>query len=239
VSAILEVDDLKISYGPAAAVRGVTLSVKEGEVVTLIGANGAGKSTTLKGVVGLLKPLGGRVRFAGRDITGRRTDRLARDGLSLVPEGRRVFPQLTVAENLDVASAASGLRGAALKAMIEEVYETFPRMRERADRLAWTLSGGEQQMLAIGRGLIAKPKLLLLDEPSLGLSPILAAEVVTLASRYSKEHGLSVLLVEQNARLALKNSDRGYVIEHGRIVTSGSSASLADDPEVRKAYLGS
>lgn len=238
MNAILEVEDLVLSYGAARAVRGVDLTVGQGEVVTLIGANGAGKTTTLNGLVGLLKPQRGRIRLDGRDITGRPTDWLARNGLNLVPEGRRVFPGLTVAENLDVASVAGRLRGAALKAAIDEVYDVFPRLRERRDSLSWTLSGGEQQMLAMGRAIIARPRVLLLDEPSLGLSPKLAAEVVGLMSRYSREHGLSVLLVEQNAKLALGASDRGYVIEHGEIVARGAATELLDDPEVRRAYLG-
>jgi len=236
---ILEIDDLVLSYGAAAAVRGLTLHIAAGEVVTLIGANGAGKSTTLKGIVGLVKPTSGTIRFEGRSIVGKRTDWLARNGLALVPEGRRVFAGLTVVENLDVASAASGLRGSDLQAAIAEVLEIFPRLGERRDSLAWTLSGGEQQMLAMGRAIISKPRLLLLDEPSLGLSPKLAIEVVQLISRYSREHGLSVLLVEQNARLALASSDRGYVIETGRIVAEGPASTLGDEPEVRKAYLGS
>jgi len=239
VTAILQIEDLVLSYGAAQAVRGLTMHINPGEVVTLIGANGAGKSTTLKGIVGLIKPSGGSIRFQGQDIVGKSTDSLARNGLNLVPEGRRVFPGLTVAENLDVASAASNLRGGALKAKIDEVFGIFPRLDERRDALAWTLSGGEQQMLAMGRALMAKPKLLLLDEPSLGLSPKLAKEVVSLIGNYSREHGLSVLLVEQNARLALGNSDRGYVIETGRIVAEGSALDLRDDPDVRKAYLGS
>ncbi|MFB8385713.1 ABC transporter ATP-binding protein [Microbacterium sp. NPDC055910] len=239
MTAILEVTDLVLSYGAARAVRGLSLTVDEGEVVTLIGANGAGKSTTLKGIVGLVKPQSGSIRFQGRNVTGRRTDWFARNGLSLVPEGRRVFAGLTVEENLDVAATASRLRGAALRDAIDEVMSVFPRLEERRKSLAWTLSGGEQQMLAMGRAILAQPKLLLLDEPSLGLSPKLAVEVVKLISGYSRDHGLSVLLVEQNAQLALGSSDRGYVIEHGRIATEGPSASLIHDPEVRKAYLGS
>ncbi|WP_085999109.1 ABC transporter ATP-binding protein [Nocardia higoensis] len=238
MNAILEVEDLVLSYGAARAVRGVDLTVGQGEVVTLIGANGAGKTTTLNGLVGLLKPQRGRIRLDGRDITGKPTDWLARNGLNLVPEGRRVFPGLTVAENLDVASVAGRLRGSALKAAIDEVYDVFPRLRERRESLSWTLSGGEQQMLAMGRAIIARPRVLLLDEPSLGLSPKLAAEVVGLMSRYSREHGLSVLLVEQNAKLALGASDRGYVLEHGEIVARGAATELLDDPEVRRAYLG-
>jgi len=236
---ILEVSDLVLSYGAARAVRGVSLTVGEGEVVTLIGANGAGKSTTLKGIVGLVKPQSGAIRFCGRSVTGKSTDWLARNGLNLVPEGRRVFAGLTVEENLDVAATASRLRGAALRREIDEIMQVFPRLQERRKSLAWTLSGGEQQMLAMGRAILAKPKLLLLDEPSLGLSPKLAVEVVQLISRYSRDHGLSVLLVEQNAQLALGSSDRGYVIEHGVISAEGPAAGLMHDPEVRKAYLGS
>jgi branched-chain amino acid transport system ATP-binding protein len=236
---ILEIQNLVLSYGAAAAVRGIDLHVAEGEVVTLIGANGAGKSTTLKGIVGLVKPTSGTVAFAGESTAKRRTDWLARHGMNLVPEGRKVFAALTVAENLDVAASASNLHGAALKAKIREIYGIFPRLDERKDSLSWTLSGGEQQMLAMGRALVAQPKLLLLDEPSLGLSPKLATEVVQLISRYSRDHGLSVLLVEQNARLALSASDRGYVMETGRIVAEGSASSLQDNQEVRRAYLGS
>ena len=237
--AILKVNDLVISYGNAQAVRGVSLTVAYGEIVTLIGANGAGKSTTLKGIVGLIKPVSGEVTFQGESVSGKGADSLAREGLSLVPEGRKVFASLTVLENLDVASTASGLRGAKFKEAVDEVFQVFPRLLERKDSLAWTLSGGEQQMLAIGRAIIAKPKLMLLDEPSLGLSPLLAAEVVQLMTRFAREHGTSVLLVEQNAKLALKSSNRGYVIENGRVVTEGSSSFLMGDPQVRKAYLGS
>ena len=235
---ILEVNDLVLSYGAARAVRGLSLVVQPGEVVTLIGANGAGKTTTLKGIVGLLKAQSGEVLFEGKDITGRTTDWLARNGLNLVPEGRRVFPGLSVHENLDVASVASKLRGPEPKRAIAEIYQVFPRLEERRSQLAWTLSGGEQQMLAMGRALIARPRLLLLDEPSLGLSPKLATEVVGLISRYSRERGLSVLIVEQNAKLALGAADRGYVIDHGRNGAQGAAADLLTDAEVRKAYLG-
>jgi branched-chain amino acid transport system ATP-binding protein len=235
---ILEVEDLCLGYGAAAAVRGVGLTVGAGEVVTLIGANGAGKTTTLKGIVGLLKATRGDVRLEGRSIIGRSTDWLARNGLNLVPEGRHVFPGLTVAENLDVASEAARLRGQELRAAIEAIYDVFPRLRERRNQLSWSLSGGEQQMLAMGRAIIARPRMLLLDEPSLGLSPKLAAEVVGLVGRYSRDQGLSVLLVEQNARLALAASDRGYVLEHGRIVAEGAAGDLLHDAGVRKAYLG-
>lgn len=236
---ILKVTDLVISYGSAQAVRGVSLEVKQGEIVTLIGANGAGKSTTLKGIVGLLKPVSGSVEFDGASTAGKSADTLIRSGLSLVPEGRKVFAGLTVLENLDVASSASGLRGQKFKAAVDEVLTVFPRLAERRESLAWTLSGGEQQMLAMGRAIVQRPKLMLLDEPSLGLSPLLAGEVVQLISRYSREHGTSVLLVEQNAKLALKSSDRGYVIETGRVVVEGSSKELVNDPQVRSAYLGS
>ena len=236
---ILEVDDVVISYGSAQAVRGVTLKVGFGEIVTLIGANGAGKSTTLKGIVGLLKLVSGSITFDGRATAGKSADALARTGLSLVPEGRKVFAGLTVLENLDVASTASGIRGTKFREAIAEVMDVFPRLAERKDSLAWTLSGGEQQMLALGRAIVAKPKLMLLDEPSLGLSPLLATEVVQLISRYSREHGTSILLVEQNAKLALKSSDRGYVMETGRVVLQGPAKELANDPQVRSAYLGS
>lgn len=236
---ILEVDDVVISYGSAQAVRGVSLRVEFGEIVTLIGANGAGKSTTLRGIVGLLKLVSGSITFDGQSTAGKSADTLARAGLSLVPEGRKVFAGLTVLENLDVASTASGIRGSKFREAIAEVMDVFPRLAERKDSLAWTLSGGEQQMLAVGRAIVAKPKLMLLDEPSLGLSPLLAAEVVQLIGRYSREHGTSILLVEQNAKLALRSSDRGYVIETGRVVLEGPAKDLANDPQVRSAYLGS
>lgn len=239
MSRILELEDVVLSYGAAAAVRQISFRIEEGEVVTMIGANGAGKSTTLKGIIGLLKTTSGDIRLGGRSILRKRTDWLARNGVSLVPEGRKVFPGLTVLENLDVASAASGLHGANLRSAIADVFTNFPRLEERRGSLAWTLSGGEQQMLAMGRAIIAKPRLLLLDEPSLGLAPKLAAEVVRLISGYSRENGLSVLLVEQNARLALSCSDRGYVLETGRIVAQGPASTLGNEPEVRKAYLGS
>ena len=235
---LLEVRGLRVNYGSAEAVRDVSLQVGAGQVVSLIGANGAGKSTTLKGIMGLLSPAKGSVRFADRDITGSSPDRITRAGMSLVPEGRRVFGRLTVAENLDVAASAGKAGRVELKNVTDEVYTTFPRLRERRDQMSWTLSGGEQQMLAIGRALIARPRLMLLDEPSLGLAPKLAEDVVRMASRYSREHGLSVLLVEQNALLALQNSDLGFVMETGRIVAEGPAASLLQDPQVRAAYLG-
>ncbi len=238
MSALLEVQGLRVTYGSAEAVRDVSLRVGAGEVVTLIGANGAGKSTTLKGIMGLLKLARGSVRLADRDISGFSPDRITRAGMSLVPEGRRVFGRLTVAENLDVAASAGKARGAELKAIAEEVYETFPRLRERGNQMAWTLSGGEQQMLAIGRALVARPRLMLLDEPSLGLAPQLAEDVVRLASGFSREHGMSVLLVEQNALLALEHSDHAFVMETGRIVAEGPAAVVLKDPHVRSAYLG-
>ncbi|BDG61852.1 ABC transporter ATP-binding protein [Caldinitratiruptor microaerophilus] len=232
---ILEVEDLVVSYGPIEALHGISFSVEEGEIVTLIGANGAGKSTTLRAISGLVRPRGGRVVFRGRDITRVRAHEIVRMGIGHVPEGRRVFANLTVLENLEMgaftAPAGSFEQG------LKRVFERFPRLRERQHQVAGTLSGGEQQMLAMGRALMARPQLLLLDEPSMGLSPILVQEIFEIIKEINNQ-GTTVLLVEQNAFMALSIAHRAYVLETGRIAISGRAADLQQDPRVRAAYLG-
>ncbi len=232
---LLEVKDLKIHYGGIQAVRGIDLKVEEGELVCLIGANGAGKSSTLKGIVGLL-PHGGQVHYAGASLKGRPTHAIAAAGLALVPEGRGIFARLTVAENLAMG-AYLRRDAAAVRGDGERIYETFPRLAERRGQLAGLLSGGEQQMLAIGRALMGRPRLLLLDEPSMGLAPLMVQKIYETIQAVARE-GMTILLVEQNAHLALQVSSRGYVMESGAITLAGPSAELAADPQVRAAYLG-
>ncbi|TCS72211.1 amino acid/amide ABC transporter ATP-binding protein 2 (HAAT family) [Sulfuritortus calidifontis] len=232
---LLEVKDLKIHYGGIQAVRGIELKVEEGELVCLIGANGAGKSSTLKGIVGL-EPHGGEVRYAGASLKGRPTHRIAAAGVALVPEGRGIFPRLTVAENLAMG-AFTRRDQAAVRADLDHVYGLFPRLLERRQQTAGLLSGGEQQMLAIGRALMSRPRLLLLDEPSMGLAPLMVQKIYETIQMVARE-GVTILLVEQNAHLALKLSSRGYVMESGAITLSGPSAELAANPQVRAAYLG-
>jgi branched-chain amino acid transport system ATP-binding protein len=234
---LMRISDLRASYGPVKAIDGVTMEVHKGEVVSLIGANGAGKSTLLRTVAGILKPLSGSIEFADRNITRQRPDRIVRLGISMVPEGRQIFPDLTVRENLEVGGHV--LRGRhAKQALFEMVLATFPRLRERLHQHAGTLSGGEQQMLALGRALMADPQLLLLDEPSMGLSPIMTGEIFSLIKKINDEKGISILLVEQNAHMALDYSGRAYVLETGRIVMEGKSADIKRDPAVLEAYLG-
>ncbi|MEW5893069.1 MAG: ABC transporter ATP-binding protein [Pseudomonadota bacterium] len=232
---LLAVKGLKIHYGGIQAVRGIDLEVEEGELVCLIGANGAGKSSTLKGIVGL-EPHTGEVRYAGASLRGRPTHRIAAAGVALVPEGRGIFPRLTVAENLAMG-AYTRRDQAAVRADLDHVYDLFPRLLERRQQTAGLLSGGEQQMLAIGRALMSRPRLLLLDEPSMGLAPLMVQKIYETIQRVARE-GVTILLVEQNAHLALKVSSRGYVMESGAITLSGPSAELAADPQVRAAYLG-
>ncbi len=232
---LLEVQGLKIHYGGIQAVRGIDLKVEEGELVCLIGANGAGKSSTLKGIVGLL-PHGGQVHYAGASLKGRPTHAIAAAGLALVPEGRGIFARLTVAENLAMG-AYLRRDAAAVRGDGERIYETFPRLAERRGQLAGLLSGGEQQMLAIGRALMGRPRLLLLDEPSMGLAPLMVQKIYETIQAVARE-GMTILLVEQNAHLALQVSSRGYVMESGAITLAGPSAELAADPQVRAAYLG-
>jgi branched-chain amino acid transport system ATP-binding protein len=233
--AVLVVEDLRAAYGAIAALRGVSLAVRRGTVVALIGANGAGKSTTLNAISGLLVPTGGRVVFEGRDITGWRADRVAALGLVQVPEGRQVLGPLTVEENLLLGAYAR--RDGEIRADLERTYGRFPRLAERRRQVAGSLSGGEQQMLAIGRALMARPRLLMLDEPSLGLAPLIVREVFAIIAEL-KASGATILLVEQNARKALAVAEVAYVLEGGRIVRHGPAAALRDDPSIVEAYLG-
>ncbi|MDD4882388.1 MAG: ABC transporter ATP-binding protein [Gallionellaceae bacterium] len=232
---LLEAKGLKVHYGGIQAVRGVDFEVGEGELVCLIGANGAGKSSILKGLMGLVQH-GGEIRFAGERLSGRPTHAIARLGLALVPEGRGIFGRLTVAENLDMG-AYSRRDTAVVRSDLARVYRLFPRLAERRTQLAGTLSGGEQQMLAIGRAMMARPRLLLLDEPSMGLAPLMVQKIYQTITDIARE-GVTILLVEQNAHLALQVSQRGYVMESGAMVLSGSSDLLANDPGVKAAYLG-
>jgi len=233
---ILEVRDLRVSYGAIEALKGVSLTLSPGEIVTLIGANGAGKSTTLRAIMGLVPPTAGEVRFRGKSTGRMPTFRLVRDGLILVPEGRAIFANLTVRENLEMG-AYSRRDKAAIDADFEKVFRIFPRLLEREKQVGGTLSGGEQQMLAIGRALMSRPRVLLLDEPSLGLAPILVHTIFESIEEIHRE-GTPVLLVEQNANAALKHSNRAYVLETGRVTLEGPSATVAADPGVKEAYLG-
>ena len=233
---LLEVKGLRISYGGINAVKGIDLRVEQGELVALIGANGAGKTTTLKAICGLLQPAAGSIHYHGADVTGAPSFTLVEQGLALVPEGRGVFARLTVAENLDMGAYCRDDR-AEIAADLDHVYGLLPRLKERARQLAGTLSGGEQQMLAIGRALMSRPKLLLLDEPSMGLAPLMVQKVFEVIGSVAAE-GVTILLVEQNARLALSVAARGYVMESGLITLSDSAPALLANPKVREAYLG-
>jgi branched-chain amino acid transport system ATP-binding protein len=232
---LLEVRGLEVGYGGIRAVKGIDLEVREGELVCLIGANGAGKSTTLRAICGLLPARAGSVRYAGEDIAGTPVHDLPRRGLVMVPEGRGIFAQLTVHENLAMGAFTRIDDG--ISRDLERQYEIFPRLRERHTQTAGTLSGGEQQMLAIGRALMARPKLLLLDEPSMGLAPRLVSKIFEIV-RDIAQQGVTILLVEQNARLALEVAARGYVMESGKITLAGAAGNLLADPKVREAYLG-
>jgi branched-chain amino acid transport system ATP-binding protein len=232
---LLVVDGLETWYGGIAALRGVSFEVPSGTVVALVGANGAGKSTTLNTISGLLQPRGGSIRFDGREIAGWRADRVAALGLVQTPEGRQVLAPMTVEENLLLGAYTR--RDRDVHADLVGIYERFPRLAERRDQLAGSLSGGEQQMLAIGRALMARPRLLMLDEPSLGLAPLIVAEVFRLIESL-KAQGSTILLVEQNARKALSVADTAYVLEGGRVTRSGPAAALRDDPAIVAAYLG-
>jgi len=235
--ALLEVDGVHAYYGNIQALRGVSLAVERGEVVTLIGANGAGKSTTLKAISGLIRPRQGAIRLDGSDLADVPPHAIVARGVVHVPEGRRIFARLTVAENL-AAGAITRRDKAAIAEDLEAVYQTFPRLRERRGQLGGTLSGGEQQMLAIGRGLMARPRVLLLDEPSMGLAPILVEEIFGIIGTLNAERGTTVLVVEQNALAALAVAHRGYVMETGTIRLSGPAAALRSDRAVIEAYLG-
>ena len=233
---LLEVRGLKVSYGGINAVKGVDLDVRSGELVTLIGANGAGKTTTLKALVGLLKPSGGRILYNGTEITARPAFELVRRGLALVPEGRGVFGLLTVEENLHMGAYSRDDR-AQVAVDFDRVYTVFPRLAERRRQRAGTLSGGEQQMLAIGRALMSRPQLLLLDEPSMGLAPLMVQKIFETIRVIARE-GVTLLLVEQNAKLALETCDRGYVMESGTITAADTAPRLLANPDVKRAYLG-
>ena len=232
---MLSVSNLAVSYGAIKAVKGISFDIDEGEIVTLIGANGAGKSTTLNTIAGLIKPDSGSIKFKGEELVGIKPHKIVERGLALCPEGRRVFTHMTVAENLDMGGYTR--TDAENKETLELVYEHFPRLKERMNQVAGTLSGGEQQMLAMGRALMSHPKLLMLDEPSMGLAPILVDEIFAIIQALN-ENGTTILLVEQNANMALKVAARGYVLETGKIVKTGTGAELLVDDDVRKAYLG-
>ena len=233
---LLKVTDLKVNYGGIEALKGISFAVKEGEIVTLIGANGAGKSTSLRCISGLVPVKGGAIEFAGEDITGMDPQKIVSRGIAMVPEGRRVFPNLTVVENLKIG-AYLRKDEAGIRKDMDHVYDLFPRLKEREKQVAGTLSGGEQQMLAMGRALMSRPKLLMLDEPSMGLAPILVEQIFKIIQTLH-EAGTTILLVEQNAQAALSIADRGYVLETGKIVTSGTGTELLASPEIKKAYLG-
>ncbi len=233
---LLEVSRLSLAYGGIQAVKGIDLEVGQGELVCLIGANGAGKTTTLKGICGMLPIKSGAIRYAGEQVNGLRAFELVRRGLAMVPEGRGVFGALTIEENLAMGAYVRR-DGAGVKADVERVFELFPRLRERRRQTAGTLSGGEQQMLAMARALMSKPKLLLLDEPSMGLAPLMVQKVFETVLAVARE-GVTILLVEQNAKLALEVSRRGYVMESGEITLAGEAERLLHDPAVRAAYLG-
>ncbi len=233
---MLEVFDIHVSYGPIRALDGVSFAVPKGRIVTLLGANGSGKTTALRAITGLAAAKQGRILFEGREIRGRSTHEIIRSGIALVPEGRRIFANLTVYENL-LLGAYFHRDQPALNRDLDRIYNTFPRLAERRDQAAGTLSGGEQQMLALGRALMSRPRLLLLDEPSLGLAPLLVKEVLQVISRLN-QRGVTILLVEQNAVAALGIAHHGYVLETGRVVLTGTGAELLAHPQLQQAYLG-
>lgn len=233
---MIKIEDLVVSYGGIEALKGISLEVPSGKIVTLVGSNGAGKSTTLKAVVGLVKPKSGSITYEGIDLTKLNTEEMVKKGIALVPEGRRVFADLTVIENLKIG-AYSRKDKKGIEEDIEKVYKLFPRLKERSWQAAGTLSGGEQQMLAIGRALMGRPKLIMMDEPSLGLAPIIVKEVFEIIKKINKE-GVTVLLIEQNANAALKIADVGYIMETGRITLKGEGKDLVNNDEIKKAYLG-
>nr|WP_312291857.1 ABC transporter ATP-binding protein [Clostridium chromiireducens] len=233
---MIKIDNLIVSYGGIEALKGVSLEVPSGKIVTLVGANGAGKSTTLKSIVGLVKPKSGSIDYEGTDLTKLNTELMVKKGIALVPEGRKVFADLTVLENLKIG-AYSRTDKSGIAEDLEKVYSLFPRLKERTWQTAGTLSGGEQQMLAIGRALMSRPKLIMMDEPSLGLAPIIVKELFGIIKKIN-EDGMTVLLIEQNANAALKIADIGYIMETGKITLSGSGQELLNNDEIKKAYLG-
>lgn len=233
---MLEVKDLVVNYGAIRALKGISFNVKQGEIISLIGSNGAGKTTTLHSISNLIKKQSGSVIFNGVDISSLPAEQIVRHGLIQIPEGRRIFANLTVKENLEMGSYTRKDKGN-IKKDLEHVYELFPRLKERIKQISGTLSGGEQQMLAMGRGLMAKPKLLLLDEPSMGLAPILVDEIFEIIKKINEE-GTTILLVEQNAFKAMNIANRVYILETGNVSASGNSEDMVNDPAVKKAYLG-
>ena len=233
---MLRVSELKVRYGGIEAVKGITFEVPEGKIVTLIGANGAGKSTILRTVAGLVKPSEGRIHFQGADITGLSSDKIVSMGLALVPEGRRVFPNLTVLENLKIGAYLRRDKES-IETDLNWVYELFPRLKERSWQAAGTLSGGEQQMLAVGRALMGRPRLIMMDEPSLGLAPLVVKGIFEIIREINRK-GVTVLLIEQNANMALQTADVGYVLETGRVTLTGTGRELLNNAAVKKAYLG-
>jgi branched-chain amino acid transport system ATP-binding protein len=234
MSELLKIEDLKVNYGGIEAVKGISLTVEEGQIVTLIGANGAGKSTTLRTISGLVKPRSGKITFCGEDITGIDPTNIVKRGITMAPEGRHIFPDMTVKENLRVGAY---LRKDDITADLDMVYDLFPRLKERQWQLGGTLSGGEQQMLAVGRALMAKPRVMMLDEPSLGLAPLVVKDIFTIIQRIN-EQGVTILLIEQNANMALRVAHRAYVLETGNITMSGTGAELLADERIEEAYLG-
>ena len=234
MSNILEIRDLQVRYGGIEAVKGISFDVPEGEIVTLIGANGAGKSSTLRAISGLVKPADGSINFRGEDITGKDANEIVSKGVILVPEGRRIFPDLTVLENLKIGAY---LRKDDITEDLNWVYDLFPRLKERSWQAGGTLSGGEQQMLAVGRALMSRPKVIMMDEPSLGLAPIIVKGIFDIIKEINKQ-GVTVLLIEQNANMALKTAHRGYVMETGRITLTGTGEELLSNEAVKAAYLG-
>ena len=233
---MLKIEDLHVHYGGIQALRGISLEVPDGRIVTLIGANGAGKSTTLRTITGLVKASSGSIQWNGQELLGKSIDKIVSSGIAMSPEGRRVFPDLTVLENLKIGAYLRTSKPEIAKD-IEWVYSLFPRLQERSWQLAGTLSGGEQQMLAVGRALMSRPKLLLLDEPSLGLAPLVVQDIFTIIREINRQ-GVTVLLIEQNANMALKIADLAYVLETGRITLSGTGAELLANEKVKEAYLG-
>ena len=236
-ASMLKVKDLKVNYGGIEALKGISFDVEQGQIVTLIGANGAGKSTTLRAISGLVKTASGAINFMGRDIIPFNAQQVVAEGIALVPEGRRVFSNLTVLENLKIGAYLRKDKDE-IESGIEDIYQRFPRLKEREWQLAGTLSGGEQQMLAVGRAMMARPKLLMMDEPSLGLAPLVVRDIFAII-RELKSEGITILLIEQNANAALRCADQAYVLETGRITMSGTGAQLLADQRVRDAYLGS
>jgi branched-chain amino acid transport system ATP-binding protein len=236
---MLKVDNLRVAYGHIEVLKGISFSVEMGEIVALIGSNGAGKTTTLSTISGLLRPTAGKISWKGEEIQSAAIENIVASGLAHCPEGRRIFPGLTVRENLLTGTASRRLRKAEVEEDLAQVFELFPRLKERIKQGGWSLSGGEQQMLAIGRALMSRPSLLMLDEPSLGLAPIVIEQVFDKILELNRRTGLGVLLVEQNSAMALEIANRAFVLETGTITLSGPAETLAQDPRIREAYLGS